>query len=142
MAIIHFSCALSAWYRDGRPLEPKQMARDLGASEVPFKEIFSQERFTGLNIAEIAASEFGDHYERPEACEEFDVAMRAALLKFAEWLSQIPIENIGRMRDESFYAWVIINLWIDGDQMDLYILPPLSRELGRLELELYVLSNE
>jgi hypothetical protein len=24
-----------------------------------------------------------------------------------------------RLRDESFYAWVIINLWIDSDQTDV-----------------------
>src|SRR6476469_1501416 len=144
MGISHFCCTLSAWYRDGRPLLPERLGQDLGISEIPYPVNSSGEKGTAVrvDVGELALKDFGDPYENPEVYNDFGKAIETCLMKFADWLSTIPTEGMRRLREESFYGWVIVNLWIDSDQMDIHILPPLSRELGRLELELYILSNE
>jgi len=128
MAATHFKIVL-AYYSD-TPIARERSTVTLGSQKLPY------------HVARLGLKEFGDPSERPEAHDDFERAINACLLDFAVWLSQISSEEINATRSAGLNPWVIVNLWIDSDQMDFHLPPLLSTELGRLGLELYILSNE
>lgn len=144
MANLHFGIALSAYYLDGRPLDPRQFVAGLGVAEIPYDVKGEGRRYESarLIIGELGLSDFGDPSVRPEVHDDYANAIEKCLLKFAGWLAGVPAESMRRFREQGMKVWVIVNLWIDCHQMDFTVPPKLSAELGRLNMELYVLSNE
>lgn len=144
MAITHCSIVLSAYHPGGPPLDTKRFVFGLGAPDVPY-EIYgggNNSHAGGLRIGNLKLNDFGEATGRSDPWADFDASLKILLLKFAAWLARVPTENIGRLRADGLKVWVVINLQIDCDQMDFHLPPPLAAELGRLDLELYVLSNE
>ena len=144
MAVTQLRVVLSAYYPDGRPIDIEHFITGLGVSDVPY-EIYGGGQDSsagGLRITSLDLADFEEPIHRPEAHDDYERAIRDRLLAFATWLSRVPTANVLHLRSDGLKVWVIVNLWIDGDQMDFRLPPPLAAELGRLDLELYILSNE
>ena len=144
MAITYCSIVLSAHHPGGPPLDTKRFVLGLGIPDVPYEVYGGDDRAHagGLRIGTLNLKDFGQPTAQSDPWGAFDVATKTLLLGFAAWLSRIPAVNLDRMRAGGLTIWVIVNLWIEDNQMDYRLPPPLAAELGRLGLELYVLSNE
>ena len=142
MAVQHMRIVLSAYLTNGQVNDAAEYLRGLGVSTGPYSVAPqpSPKAAVNLEIGNIEAAEFAEHGD--EQWNHFEAAVGQCLSRFGEWLATVPTQNMDRLREAGWKVWSIANLWIDQDQMDFHLPPVLSAQLGRLELELYVLSNE
>ena len=144
MAISGFSAGLSAYHPNGPCLHTKRFVLGLGVGEVPY-EVYGgddESHAGGLTIGRLNLEDFGERDGPSDIWADFEAAMTACLLAFAAWLTRVPTDSTVRHRQYGLNDRVIVNLWIDGNQMDFRVPPPLAEQLGRLGLELHILSNE
>jgi hypothetical protein len=142
MAISEISFVLSAYHGHGRPNSREEFLHHFGISTEPYS-FRKQLSATAAICLEIGALRIADYEEfGTEAPEELEKAIQKCLTQFANWLAAIPTENIERLRQSGMKVWVICKMWIDQDQMEFNLFPPLSAQLGRLGLQFYLITNE
>jgi len=78
----------------------------------------------------------------PERREEFEATLATSLDKAADWLDARPIEAFQHFSRSGLALFVLINLWIDSNQMDLDLPAKFLRACSRLALRIQVMSNE
>jgi hypothetical protein len=83
-----------------------------------------------------------DFDDKAEPSEAFMQSMRARIMSLAVWLSSVPTESAQKLVRRKFVVQLVIDLFIDQNQMDLDLPWELLREAGRLKLPIKIVSND
>jgi hypothetical protein len=90
-------------------------------------------------VMDLAADAFWDREEPNTALGD---AFRAGQIEFAEFLATVPRENVDSLRRSGVELNVFLDAWIDQDAFDLQWESRLLGELGRLGLNLEIVTND
>jgi hypothetical protein len=74
--------------------------------------------------------------------EAFAAAVRAGLIRAAEWLSRQPLELFKELRAAGCLTDVFVGSWMTDDQFDLDLPPEFLRACGALGLTVSVCTND
>lgn len=142
MAVTELNVFLLAHPPSGKVNDRDDFLAILDVSIEPYnpRQSSSEAPVHGLEIGFFTIEEFKQW--DTERYEHFSAAIEQCLASFAAWLAKVPSENVERLRASGFHVFVLITMWMDQDQMDFDLPPALSLQLGRLGLELRMLSNE
>lgn len=90
-------------------------------------------------VLDLVADAFWDRDEPGTALGD---AFRAGQIEFAEFLATVPRENVEALRRGGVELNVFLDAWIDQDAFDLQWEAKLLGELGRLGLNLEIVTND
>ena len=91
-------------------------------------------RFAELNIA--------DFRHRPDPWDDFGEQLSRCLAEIAEWLRKRPKAAFVGFRERGIRVDLLVQTWIDCNQLDVAIPPALSRVCGDFEIGLVIMTNE
>jgi hypothetical protein len=77
-----------------------------------------------------------------EPSEAYANALRAGFIDFSNWLATLSSDSCDALRDDGMKLVVLIDIWMDQDQMELEFPPGLLIQLARLRLPLELVSND
>jgi hypothetical protein len=83
-----------------------------------------------------------DFQNHSEPSEGFFQSLRGALVSFAQWLSTVPLEVAETLQRNDFEVQVVIDLWMDQNQMEFDFPWELMSEMGRLKFPMKMISND
>lgn len=86
----------------------------------------------------IEISEFAETVEPTEA---FVTELESRLIKTANWLEKQPVALFQLLREKGFFTNLLFTGWIDCDQLDLDLPPPLLFACGKLGLKICIITN-
>ncbi len=81
-------------------------------------------------------------WDREQPSEALGDAFRAGQIEFAEFLAGVPREDVDSLRRSGLELNVLLDAWIDQDMFDLQWESRLLGELGRLGLNLEIVTND
>jgi hypothetical protein len=90
-------------------------------------------------VLDLAADAFWDREEPSVALGD---AFRAGQIEFADFLATVPKESVDSLRNHGVEVNVYLDAWIDQDLFDLQWESKLLGELGRLGLNLEIVTND
>lgn len=91
-------------------------------------------RFAELNIS--------DFQHRPDPWHEFGEALIGRLTEVGEWLRERPKAAFVDFSERGIRVDLLLQMWIDCDQMDLALPPALSGVCGDYGIGIVVTTNE
>jgi hypothetical protein len=90
-------------------------------------------------VLDLATDRFWDREEPNLALGD---AFRAGQIEFADYLATVPRESVESLRKSGLELNVLLDAWIDQDMFDLQWESKLLAELGRLGLNLEIVTND
>jgi hypothetical protein len=133
--------SLLAWNPDGKPLSGEQLASALSANVSRFVVGGSGTKWESARIS--AFTILHEAYKaEDQPSEAFENAMLAGFIDFSTWLATLASNACDALRAHGMKLAVLIDFWMDQDQMDLELPPELLIQLGRLRLPLQLVSND
>jgi hypothetical protein len=76
------------------------------------------------------------------AYDLFEKELNNAFAMIAEWLGRQPENAFRHFQDVGIRVTLLVNLWIDNDQLDLEFPPSLLLICGKSNINIVVISNE
>ena len=146
MSLYSIGVALRAWRR-GETIRKDEYLKWVHLADAGYEIRGWDEPHRSVTV-EICTFEHGCSFEHgsfdgPAWLPQLHVAVRKSLLGFAALLStRVSREDLDRFRATGVEMDVLVNPWIDNDQIDLEFPPEFLLELGRLGLPLEIISND
>ena len=86
--------------------------------------------------------EIGEFAETDEPTEAFVAELESRLTKIAQWLEKQPVALFQSLREKGFFTNLLFTGWIDCDQLDLDLPPPLLSACGKHGLKVCIITND
>jgi hypothetical protein len=133
--------SLRAWDPDGTGIHPGPVLSGLRVEGERFKVVGNGGWWKTIRIIvlDLAADMFWDREHPNLALSE---AFRAGQIELAEHLATVPKASVDALRKGGVELNLMLDAWIDQDLFDLQWESRLLGELGRLGLNLEIVTND
>jgi hypothetical protein len=133
--------SLRAWDPDGTGVSREAVLSRLKVDDGRYKAVGNGGWWKTIRIIvlDLAADAFWDREQPSLALGD---AFRAGQIAFADHLATVPRESVDALRQSGVELNVYLDAWIDQDLFDLQWEAKLLGELGRLGLNLEIVTND
>ena len=133
--------SLRAWDPGGAGVSREVVLSRLKVDDARYKAVGNGGWWKTIRIIvlDLAADAFWDREEPNLALGD---AFRTGQIEFADYLATVPRENVEALRKSGVELNVFLDAWIDQDMFDLQWESRLLGELGRLGLNLEIVTND
>lgn len=138
LGVHNLSLTLQVWRYVGDPPLPDEFLSQLVFDSDDTAQI-QENPSPRVDLMSIEIGEFADAYEPTEA---FVAELESRLTNIAYWLEKQPVALFQSLRKNGFFTNLLFTGWIDCDQLDLDLPPPLLFACGRLGLKISIITND
>jgi hypothetical protein len=133
--------SLRAWDPEGTGVSRDTVLHRLRVDGSRFKTVGNGGWWKTIRIVvlDLAADSYWDREHPTVALGD---AFRAGQIEFADYLATVPKESVDALRNSGVELNVYLDAWIDQDLFDLQWESRLLGELGRLGLNLEIVTND
>jgi hypothetical protein len=132
--------SLRAWRADGSSMQPRELIQILSCDLKDYPIVGGGGAWQSARI--ILVDVVLDLKCGEEQSEQFFQTVSDQFLDAGAWLSTLDSRVIKRNREPGLMMDVIIEFWIDSNQLELQIPPFFLQRLGELGLALQLVSND
>lgn len=144
MAVGSISIILQA-SRGGRDCRPIPSSAFVSAMMIGkddcVSEVYASDNLWSSSYVQFAIIRLRDFEQQDAPFEAMTARMHEVLLAIASFLDRRPVELFTGFRDAGLSVRLLIDLWMNQDQMELDLPPELMAACARHHLSLRILSN-
>lgn len=143
MSVLSANIGLAANYLVSREVVKSDFIDKLDGTDSNLIKSLAHDRGAGISSLVVFVEEEIENYKDandPDA--EFHYAINAAMKNMAQWLALQSKSVFEGFLNSGLKVWVYVELWIDGDQLDMSFPSQLLAECGRLEMSIDMATND
>jgi hypothetical protein len=143
MAIQGVNVSLRAYHREWGKVGSGDFIRSLQITDSDLiVEAQSDVGSSKMAVVALVETQISDYSASPEPYEAFAEAIKSKLGHVATWLDKRPLEGFDRARQEGLTVDLLVELWINDDQMELSFPSSFLAACGRLGLNIEMITND
>jgi hypothetical protein len=132
---------LRGWYPDGRGFSGAEFVAALHLDPSTLT-IAGEGRPWQTAQVQLIALDAAAFREQPEPSEAFAARLSESLLEAGQRLAQIEEDAVAKIREAGVSLNVLVDMWIDLNQLDLSFPASFLSQLSRLDLPLALITND
>jgi hypothetical protein len=142
MAITYASVTLRFWLPGGKVAYEDFVPPLRTAKPDPYGKLGAEEDRRDTGLVMFGEVRIERHESAPDPWGAFAGALTRLFDDTAQWLRERPAAVFEDFRRRGFRVDLLVEMWIEGDQMDLTLPPSICRACGENGIGMILISNE